>query len=298
MRAAWRILKAETLHVVTQLAKRRGGSSSTETRADDDDSVFPLVRRVDELHLETMPIPLSFERTAGNSRVELHESAYQSEKDSNRHSREAEPYDHRNGHRDRSVLGIAARLRCPNRSHGAPRSVIEVQAEREHRHYVEEHDPPDAEAHYDVRENVALLKDSFRPPARIRKVHDVQRNEHQEQHGGPAHGARSPRAHLRLALHVTQRPCGAVLHRQLISGDDVQDHSANEHEPQNPEQLACAREKVRVGVDRFGAAECKQVSRHVKHDEAHTDQARHTHHDFFPYRGTVKAAQPVHRARV
>ncbi len=72
VRAAGAVLDAEIQDVVAQLAKRRGRGRAREARADDDDRVLALVGRVDQLHLELVPVPL-FPNWAGrNLCVELH----------------------------------------------------------------------------------------------------------------------------------------------------------------------------------------------------------------------------------
>ena len=59
VRAARRVLEAEALHLVAELAERRRGRRAGEAGADDDDGVSPLVGRVDELHLELVLRPTS-----------------------------------------------------------------------------------------------------------------------------------------------------------------------------------------------------------------------------------------------
>ena len=67
VRAARRILEAEALDVVAELAQRRRGRAAGEPRADDDHGVFPLVRRIHQLHLEAVLVPLPLERTRRES---------------------------------------------------------------------------------------------------------------------------------------------------------------------------------------------------------------------------------------
>ena len=73
MRAPRRVLEAERLDVVAQLGQRRGRRRAGEAGADDEDLVFALVGRVDQLHLEAMPLPLLGQAPDGTRGFELHE---------------------------------------------------------------------------------------------------------------------------------------------------------------------------------------------------------------------------------
>ena len=53
-----RILEAEALHVVAELAERRGGGGAGQSAAHDEHGVFPLVRGIHQLHLEAVLVPL------------------------------------------------------------------------------------------------------------------------------------------------------------------------------------------------------------------------------------------------
>ena len=72
VRAPGAVLDAEVQDVVAELAERcrRGGAGQPGT--DDDDRVLALVGRVDQLHLELVPVPLGGDRAGRNPRVELH----------------------------------------------------------------------------------------------------------------------------------------------------------------------------------------------------------------------------------
>ena len=71
MRAARRVLEAEALDVVTELAERRGSRAAGEARAHDDHGELPLVRRVHKLHLELVLVPLLLEGAGRNFRLEV-----------------------------------------------------------------------------------------------------------------------------------------------------------------------------------------------------------------------------------
>ena len=73
VRAPGAVLDAEIQNVVAQLAERRRGGRAAQPRADDDDRVLALVGRVDQLHLELVPVPFLREQTGRNSCVELHD---------------------------------------------------------------------------------------------------------------------------------------------------------------------------------------------------------------------------------
>ena len=62
VRAARAVLDAEAQDVVAELAERRGRRRAGQAGADDDDRVLALVGRVDQLHLELVPIPLLGDR--------------------------------------------------------------------------------------------------------------------------------------------------------------------------------------------------------------------------------------------
>src|SRR6185295_238267 len=73
MRAPRAVLDAEVQDVVTELAERGRRRRARQAGADDDDRVLPFVRRVDQLHLELVAIPLSGDRPGRHSCVELHD---------------------------------------------------------------------------------------------------------------------------------------------------------------------------------------------------------------------------------
>ena len=70
--AARTVLDAEGEHVVAQLAQRGRRRRPGQAGAHDDDREFSAVRRVDELRLEAMPVPLLGKRAARDPGVELH----------------------------------------------------------------------------------------------------------------------------------------------------------------------------------------------------------------------------------
>ena len=72
VRAPRRVVEREDLDVVAELAERRGGRRAGEAGADDDDVELPLVRRVDELDVELVVVPLLLDRPVGDVRVERH----------------------------------------------------------------------------------------------------------------------------------------------------------------------------------------------------------------------------------
>ena len=59
------VLDAEVQDVVAELAERRRRRRAGQAGADDDDRVLPLVGRVDQLHLELVPVPLLRDGPAG-----------------------------------------------------------------------------------------------------------------------------------------------------------------------------------------------------------------------------------------
>src|SRR6185436_6197723 len=73
VRAPGGVLDAEVQDVVAQLAKRRRRRRAGQAGADDDDRVLPLVGRVDQLHLELVPVPLLADRAGRHSPIELHD---------------------------------------------------------------------------------------------------------------------------------------------------------------------------------------------------------------------------------
>ena len=72
VRAAGRILEAEALYVVAELGQGGGGRGACQSRADDDDVVLALVRRIHQLHIELGPFPRRLDRTRRNSGVKCH----------------------------------------------------------------------------------------------------------------------------------------------------------------------------------------------------------------------------------
>src|SRR5256885_14571847 len=66
------ILEAEARPAIPELGERRGGGSARQPRADHQNVMLQLVRRVDELDLRTVPFPLRCERPVGNVGAQLH----------------------------------------------------------------------------------------------------------------------------------------------------------------------------------------------------------------------------------
>src|SRR3989454_47428 len=73
VRAPGGVLKAEAGDAVAELRERRGGGRPGEPGADDDDLVFQLVRRVHELDLGAVPLPLLRQGTRRDLRAQLHD---------------------------------------------------------------------------------------------------------------------------------------------------------------------------------------------------------------------------------
>ena len=72
MSAAGTVLKAEAFYVVTEFSQRGCCGRARESGADNDDLELPLVRRVDQLQLELVLVPLLRQRSGGNVGVESH----------------------------------------------------------------------------------------------------------------------------------------------------------------------------------------------------------------------------------
>src|SRR2546426_3976487 len=72
VRASGGVLEAEAGDVVPELGERRGGRRPSEPRTDHDDAVLQLVRRVHELDLGAVPLPLLRERARRHLGAELH----------------------------------------------------------------------------------------------------------------------------------------------------------------------------------------------------------------------------------
>src|SRR6185437_16776289 len=72
VRAAGAVLEAEAFNFVTEFGHGRRSRSAGESAADDNDIEFPLVRRVDKLHVEFVLVPLLRDRAGGNFGIEGH----------------------------------------------------------------------------------------------------------------------------------------------------------------------------------------------------------------------------------
>ena len=70
MGASRRILKAECVDAVSELTQRRRRGAARESGAHHDDLIFPLVRGIDQLHLEAVLLPLLVDRTGRHAPVE------------------------------------------------------------------------------------------------------------------------------------------------------------------------------------------------------------------------------------
>jgi hypothetical protein len=66
------VLVAEAGDLVAELGQGGGRGAAGQSAADDDHGVLPLVRRVDQLHLELVPGPLLVDRAVRDVRLEFH----------------------------------------------------------------------------------------------------------------------------------------------------------------------------------------------------------------------------------
>ena len=71
MGAARAVVEDKVLHPVAKLSERGGGRGAGKTGTHDDDLVFPLVGRIDELDLGFVLLPFAGERARGNFGVEF-----------------------------------------------------------------------------------------------------------------------------------------------------------------------------------------------------------------------------------
>src|SRR5206468_490765 len=71
MRAARRVVEDETFDVVTQLAEAGGRRGARQSRTDDDDVVFALVRRIDQLVMRFGVFPFIGQLSGRNLRLQL-----------------------------------------------------------------------------------------------------------------------------------------------------------------------------------------------------------------------------------
>ena len=72
VRAPRAVLNAEAQDVVAQFPERGGRRCPGQAGADHDDRELPLVGRIDQLHVELVPVPLLGNRAGGNLCVECH----------------------------------------------------------------------------------------------------------------------------------------------------------------------------------------------------------------------------------
>ena len=72
VRAPRRILEAEALDVVAQLAQAGRGAAAGQSRPHHEDGVFPLIRRIHQLEMEAMPLPPRFDRSVRRFRNQFH----------------------------------------------------------------------------------------------------------------------------------------------------------------------------------------------------------------------------------
>ena len=59
-------MENKILNLVAKFGERGGSRRTREARTDDDDLIFPLVRRVDELGVKLVAFPLFIQRTGGD----------------------------------------------------------------------------------------------------------------------------------------------------------------------------------------------------------------------------------------
>ena len=71
-----RVLEAEALHVVAELAQRRRGRRSGQSAPDHDDVYFRLFAGIHQLHLEAVRVPLLLDRAGRHLGFELQRIAH------------------------------------------------------------------------------------------------------------------------------------------------------------------------------------------------------------------------------
>ena len=110
VRAPRRILEAEALDVVSELAERRRGRAAGEPRADDDDGVFPLVRRDSPASSRSGACPTSCSSGPDGIFDSKLDRLYRTmpAMTPTRNERESEPHDDRDDERDRAGAADSA----------------------------------------------------------------------------------------------------------------------------------------------------------------------------------------------
>src|SRR6266571_4435976 len=66
------VLEAETFHVIAELGHGRRRRCAGQSRSDDDDAIFPLVRRIHQLHFKPVPVPPLLDRPGWNHGLQFH----------------------------------------------------------------------------------------------------------------------------------------------------------------------------------------------------------------------------------
>ena len=171
--------------------------------------------------------------------------------------------------------------------------MIEVEAKCHHRCHVQEHHPPNAEAAQHVCVDVGptvIGEDVER-----REVQDVEDDEEQQQRTAPSDRPRGECRDLVLgAAPVADGARHQSTPRELNGGDDVHHNGRDQHDADDPQQLAQRPQEMRVRVEFGRSEEDLQVAEHVADDEADTEQARHGHDDLLADRRVPERSHRVH----
>src|SRR5205823_2907304 len=164
MRATRRILEAKTMDVVTEFsqASRRGAASKSSSN--NDDVVFALVGRVDQLQAELMRFPGPFDGPAGRVGDQFHSVSLSSYwlDEAGQHRDWNRDISHSN--QDRHDLGYSLnpwrvhRVAVTERLKHAPQPVIQVVAQQDHGNDVEQRSRPELKSGNHVVVDVVLVE--------------------------------------------------------------------------------------------------------------------------------------------
>ncbi len=298
MSAARRVLEAEALHLVAQLAQAGGGGRAGQPRAHHQHGELALVAGIDQPQVVAVRQPLAGQAAGGGLAVQLHQRT--SPLSTARGSDDvAQGDDPGKGVGEAVAPQVEARMVQAQRLEQAPQAVVQVEAQRHLGGDVEHRHPPHLKAGHHVVVDVAGHEAGVhRPPGEMQQVVD---DEQRDDDAAPAHGARSVGGVDARAAGVGDRPRRAADQVELPRGPDVQHDGDQQHHAGAPQQgpprqlgLAGAAQEFRVGVEHPRTLVELEVARHVPEHEPEQDQAGGGHHRLFAHRRAIDVREPGH----
>ena len=301
VRTPGRVVEREHLDLVAELAERGRGARAGEARADDEHVELPLVRRVDELDLELVVVPLLGDRTVGDVGVER-DLAHDTTPVTTMSGKLtlAMPMISANADRELPPRVVPLRVVEPEALEHRPGAVEDVDRQRDVGDDVDDRDRHPLEAVDHVRRRRRRARSPGSPVPQVRSMRwkitkrptmtPVQRIVRDAKFGGDV-----------VARRLVLRRPGPLVHPgELRGADDVEEERRDQADAQDPqehgpgsERLAEGAEPLGVLVEVRGAQVDLEVADHVEQDEAQEHDPGDGHDPLLADRGAPEAQDRV-----